>query len=126
MNLPNGRAMPGREFGGQRFVRHIAEGVEWKDGEFPGFESRDTGIFTATNGLAYARVLRAATGGILPANYAHKREFVFYFVLKGGAKLYSNTGGEQEFSVGDSVVVPTGVETELKAAKNSEILCVVI
>jgi quercetin dioxygenase-like cupin family protein len=126
MELPTGRILPGRDFSGQLFVRHIAIGAEWNEGEFGRFESRDTGISAATNGLADVRVLRAEQGGVLPANFANEREVVFFFVLKGGVKLRLNADGEQELTAADGVVVPKGASYELKAAAGSEILCAAI
>ena len=58
MTLPTSKLRPNRDFGGQRFVRHIAVDAGWKKSEVDGFEERDTEIMTATNGLVDVRVLR--------------------------------------------------------------------
>jgi hypothetical protein len=48
--LPTTRIDPLREFGGQRFVRHIASNATWQRCASNGCELRDTGISAATNG----------------------------------------------------------------------------
>ncbi len=58
IELPTGRTLPNRDFGGQRFVRHIAAEAKWEVSESDGIEFRDTGIFAATGGFADVRVLR--------------------------------------------------------------------
>ncbi len=50
IDLPTSEIKPDRDFGGQRFVRHIANDAS--DGE------RDTDIAEATNGLADVRIVR--------------------------------------------------------------------
>lgn len=58
ITLPTSKIKPDRDFGGQRFVRHIAADADWKPSEFQEFEARDTEIIAATNGFADVRVLR--------------------------------------------------------------------
>src|SRR6185369_4473767 len=57
MNLPTPHLLPERDFGGQRFVRHIAAEAPWLPWRAKGFAMRDTGIGDATDGLAGARVV---------------------------------------------------------------------
>ena len=56
--LPTGRHLPERDYGGQRFVLHRAEGARWAPADMAGFEARDLGIAQATGGLAEVEVLR--------------------------------------------------------------------
>ncbi len=58
LNLPNARLRPERDFDGQRFVRHVAQGSPWTPWRAPGFALRDLGIATATGQLASAQVVR--------------------------------------------------------------------
>ena len=58
MTLPTPHLLPERDFGGQRFVRHVAAAATWLPWRASGFEMRDTGIAAATDGLAGARVVR--------------------------------------------------------------------
>lgn len=59
--LPTATLRPDRHFGGQRFVRHVAESAQWRAWHHVGYEYRDVGIESATNGLARVRVVRPAT-----------------------------------------------------------------
>ena len=83
--LPTAQLRPEREFGGQRFVRHVARAAAWAPWIADGFECRDTGIADATRGLATVRVVRATreAGASLPP----VRELRFLFVLAGEVAL---------------------------------------
>ncbi|MDQ3469643.1 MAG: cupin, partial [Actinomycetota bacterium] len=52
VQLPTAARRPDRDFGGQRFVHHVAAGASWAPWRAVGFECRDTGIGDATKGLA--------------------------------------------------------------------------
>ncbi len=101
--LPTGVLAPQREFGGQRFVRHVAAAASWEPlGE--GRLERDTGIGAATHGLAGARVLRLGSDTAVPPT-THHAELLFRFVLDGAVTLGV---GERRLELGpaDSVVIP--------------------
>jgi len=83
MALPTPDQYPQRDFGGQRFVRHIAAEGTWLPWRMDGFEMRDTGIGAATAGLAGVRVLRPIPGHSGTERQQHATEFCFYFVLNG-------------------------------------------
>ena len=61
MDLPKSKVVAARDFGGQRFVRHVAADAEWHASEIAGFEERGTGIVKGTNGMVDVRVLRPRT-----------------------------------------------------------------
>ena len=63
IELPTSRVFADREFGGQRFLRHIESEAEWKASEPDGVEERDTGIYVATGGFADVRVARTVSNG---------------------------------------------------------------
>jgi hypothetical protein len=84
LQLPTPALRPERDFGGQRFVRHEAAAAAWHPGRVDGFESRDLGIATATNGVATAQVSRWR-GPARPLLRSHDAEFLFSFVLRGAA-----------------------------------------
>jgi mannose-6-phosphate isomerase-like protein (cupin superfamily) len=84
MALPNGRLKPARDFGGQRFHRHIAKDATWAT--FNGGESQETAILDATGGLGHARTLRPDGSSAIEVP-AHDGELVFGFVLDGSARL---------------------------------------
>ena len=99
MALPTGRSLPERRFGaaGHRFVHHRAVGAEWTTWRIDDhFEQRDTGIGSATDGLAGVRVVRPATGAAVIGRSSasdsvqmlrHEGEFLFGFVLRGTVDL---------------------------------------
>ncbi|MEK7829628.1 MAG: cupin domain-containing protein, partial [Acidobacteriota bacterium] len=121
LQLPTGRVLPERLFGGQRFVRHIASEAQWAASPIAGCEMRDTGIAAATNGLASARVHRfAATASA--ATHRHEGEFLFLFVLNGELGFASREEGKYQLLTGDSCVVPAGLEFSLKAGAGLELL----
>jgi quercetin dioxygenase-like cupin family protein len=105
--LPTAALRPEREFGGQRFVRHIAATGEWRtDG---GFERCDTTIAAATHGLAAVGFLRA---GAKPAelDLTHDGEFRFLYLLEGSAAL-----GEHGLRRDDCCVIPRDADSTLQA-----------
>ena len=105
MALPTGRIAPERDFGGQVFLRHVAEAVPWTPVGDTGFERRDTEMGEATRGLAHARTYRPASGtGIAMA--PHQGELLFGFVLDGSASLACR--GPQALGAGDAFVIPAG------------------
>ncbi|MEY4174756.1 MAG: hypothetical protein RI900_1921, partial [Actinomycetota bacterium] len=116
-SLPSAQVLPERGYGpdGHRFVFHRAEGATWGPWRQPGYECRDTGIGTATDGVAGARVVRPV-GSPAPVTSAHTAEFVFGFVLDGAITLSADGHGEHRLTEGDSFVVPAGLRHTLSAA----------
>jgi quercetin dioxygenase-like cupin family protein len=84
--LPTAEIRPDRVFGGQRFNRHQATEASWHPWRLPGFEARDLGISTATNGRASATVARPVTSDARRA-LKHPGGFQFLFVLAGTLSL---------------------------------------
>lgn len=113
LQLPTAQVLPAREFSGQRFVRHRASDAQWMP--WHGCEARDTGIATATNGLADARVVRAtkATTALLDRQAS---DVLFLFVLHGELDL----ADEHHLQVGDSCVIPAGLAYSLRASAGLE------
>lgn len=112
MHLPTGRHDAGRDFCGQRFVRHRGEGAVWESWRHPGFEARDLGIGSATDGLAGAQIVRCTGGAETPAA-DHDGEFRFSFVLEGSAELWSDARDPSGLAPGDAFVVPAGIKYAL-------------
>jgi quercetin dioxygenase-like cupin family protein len=107
-DLPTGRMLPERDYGGQRFVHHVAATATWQPWRFAGFDARHIGFDAATDGLAEARVVRrSGTGDAAP--WAHAGEFVFTMVLDGSVHLSADGHDEIVVERGDAVVVPAGV-----------------
>jgi mannose-6-phosphate isomerase-like protein (cupin superfamily) len=121
MTLPTPHLLPERDFGGQRFVRHVAAEAKWMPWRAAGFEMRDTGIGDATDGLAGARVVRARNGAKAKFD-AHSGEFLFLFVLSGEVGLDEQGHGQHRLQANDSCVIPAGVSYSLEADAHSELL----
>jgi mannose-6-phosphate isomerase-like protein (cupin superfamily) len=121
MTLPTPHLLPERDFGGQRFVRHVAAEAKWLSWRADGFEFRDTGIAAATDGLAGARVVRAR--GNAEAKFAaHGGEFLFFFVLAGYVALDVEGHGHHPLKADDSCVMPAGADYALHADAGAEFL----
>jgi len=88
LELPTPLVDQDRDFSGQRFVRHIADGSPtgtWFD---PALSVRDTGIGTATAGLASVTVVCAsAESPGTRTTLTHDGEFVMLVGLAGDAHL---------------------------------------
>ena len=112
--LPTTVVDPDRDFGGQRFVRHVAadSDADVTDPYRDGFVHRDTGIDAATDGLADARVLTMPAESNGPeSTLTHRGEFAMSVVLAGSAHLTVRHVDEtHEFRVAsrDAVAFPPG------------------
>lgn len=105
--LPTEMIDAGRDFSGQRFVRHIAaesDSSRWVD---PSFRVRDTGIGDATDRLAGAVVVSSESAAA-EKQLTHDGEFLLVVGLSGDAVL--DLG---EHSIGlaprTSVAIPAGI-----------------
>jgi mannose-6-phosphate isomerase-like protein (cupin superfamily) len=95
LELPTEQVDRDREFGGQRFLRHVAAEASWIAAPLDGFDARDTGIGGASAGAGEVRVLRRTSGGSgAPASGRSPAEgrtagdeLTFWFVLAGSAVL---------------------------------------
>jgi len=125
MTLPTPHLLPERDFGSQRFVRHVAAEAKWLPWRAPGFEMRDTGIATATDGLAGARVVRPRGNGAATFG-AHGGEFLFFFVLAGDMALEVQGHEAHRLKVNDSCVIPADVGYALGASEGTELLEVIL
>jgi mannose-6-phosphate isomerase-like protein (cupin superfamily) len=124
LTLPSNRLMPDRLFGGQRFIRHVAQDATWSPWKIAGFETRDTGIASATSGLAGAAVIRSA--GECSGTVQHDGEFLFFFVLRGELNLEGDGVGRHELRENESCVIPAGVGFELTGKPQLELLAVAL
>ncbi len=112
--LPTGTIDTTRGFGGDghRFVFHQAANAKWSPSRFAGYETRDTGIGAATDGVAGVRVLRPI-GEPEPVTTSHNIEFQFHFVLDGSITLQRQGDEPMRLTDGDSFVVPANVNYTL-------------
>ena len=119
IELPTGRVDPERDFGGQRFVRHIASEAIWDSWGETDLLARDLGIGAATNGLAGARVARAEADAVV--DLGHDTEFRFLYVLEGGVRLDGEDGSDH-LGRDDSVTVPGGQAMTAHIEAGTELL----
>jgi quercetin dioxygenase-like cupin family protein len=99
LTLPNDDKPP-RDFGAQRFLRHIAADTPWTD--FQGGQAQETRMVEATSGMATVRVLRPGHTSRIDFS-RHDGELVFGFVVEGHALL-----GTSELGPADAFVIPPG------------------
>jgi quercetin dioxygenase-like cupin family protein len=107
LELPNG-CNPGRIFGGQRFLRHVAADTPWTPAN--GGEAQETQVEAATSGLADVRTLRQRNGERLSFG-GQAGELVFGFVLDGSAML--DYRGLHEVGPADAFAIPPGQAWQL-------------
>ena len=105
--LPTGRLNPERDFGGQRFLRHVAADTPWT--EFGEGVALETKVSAATNGIAEVRTVRGNAGFA-----CHDGDLAFGFVLAGSAQLAFD--GAHAISPADAFVVPPGQSWRIAAA----------
>jgi mannose-6-phosphate isomerase-like protein (cupin superfamily) len=126
IDLPTSQLRPGRVFGGQRFVHHVAANSHWNVETDASFECRDTGISDATDNLAHVRVLRATSRtGTTSANTASRvrdGQAVFLFVLEGELHVSSDVFGTHALQIDDACVIPAGTNYIVDAVAPCEVL----
>ena len=122
MHLPTNVVAPDRDFGGQRYAFHRAEGALWTSAlaSDDGFERRRFGFAEATGGLAEASVLRVqhcldqGPSAVVHDLFSHDGEFHFTFVLDGAVSVHRPGFADEQLSPGDSFVMPAGQEFALR------------
>ena len=114
MDLPTATLAPGRDFGGQRFLHHVAAEKPWTP-HGAGWERRESGMAAATAGLADVRVIRPAGASAFEAA-PHDGEFFFGFLLAGAATL--EHGGPHALGPADAFVIPAGEAWGLSGASD--------
>ena len=103
MDLPTITMRPDRDFGGQKFWRHVATKTSWTVDRLTGFEKRDTGVATAADGVVDCYVLRpGVSSGFTPI--VNTDEFLFGFMLEGSAVLQRQ--GAHALGSADAFVIP--------------------
>jgi hypothetical protein len=113
MALPNPHLDLGRSFGGQRFLRHVAEDTPWTP--LHGMGAQETAIGQATGGLADARTLRPGSSAV--AEFPpHDGELLFGFILDGNASL--RIGDAYRLAPADAFVIPPGERWSLSDASD--------
>ncbi|MEO0402669.1 MAG: cupin domain-containing protein [Pseudomonadota bacterium] len=107
MDLPNGPPNPYRRFQGQRFVHHKVDDAVWKPFRMAGFEARDTGITSGTQGVAGVQVARRTNGAT--GWTTHDSDILFTFVMEGKMQLEGEGRDPFPLEPGDAFVIPPGM-----------------
>jgi quercetin dioxygenase-like cupin family protein len=102
LELPNG-SNPGRIFGAQRFLHHVAAATPWTPANSG--DAQETEAEVATSGLAEVRTLRPRNHEAMSFG-GHRGELVFGFVLDGSAML--DYRGMHEVGPADAFAIPPG------------------
>ena len=124
--LPNGQLNPGRQYSDQRFVRHRAAQAQWLALDQV-VQMRDTGIATATNGLATAQVLRVAgTQAQAQIELGHSGDFQFIYALEGSGQLVTEDSAMLDLARDDAVCLPPDQPYRLIAEPGSQWLQVML
>lgn len=106
LELPRSALDLEREYGGQAFVRHVAEDATWAPWTRAGYVQRDLGIGAGTRGLAGARVVRMeGQPGDEPV--AHTGDLCFVFVQAGAITFHGQA--PLRLNAGDALTIPRGL-----------------
>lgn len=108
MELPTPHHRPEREFQGTRFARHREAEAVWTPGRVPGFEARETGIGSATKGVAGVRIARRIPGARVP-DTRHRADILFVFLREGALTLRADGQPAHRLAAGDAFVTPPGL-----------------
>jgi quercetin dioxygenase-like cupin family protein len=111
--LPNGVGDPAREWDGQRFVRHVASGAAYHPWRAAGWEHRDSGVATATSGLAGVRVARPSDAAADAVWISHGSELCQLVVLRGTVTFEAVGRPAEDLHDGSAVAIPGGVRHRL-------------
>jgi quercetin dioxygenase-like cupin family protein len=116
LRLPTGLLAPDRDFGGQRFVHHVAVAAWGRRG---GFEARESAVADATHGRAALRSLRPAAGVAAPITVAEREDGTgrvrFWFVAAGAISLAAGGRPPVELTRAGSLVASVSVPIDLSA-----------
>ena len=109
MELPTKTHKPNRVYHGQTFCHHKLQEAVWQPWRTPGFEYRDTGIYTATAGDASVHIARPLET-ITEAQLEHHTDIQFTFVLSGRTQLIVQGEDPKPLKKGDAFVIPPEME----------------
>ena len=124
MQLPTGRDLPARKFGGQSFThRNSADGTPVY-GIFGGFEAMDLGISAASAGAASVFQLRSTEDNSRFGSSGVSERHTFYYILTGSVLGKFNGSGDHRLSAGDSIMIPPKTNYNLVANADVSLLCV--
>ena len=122
IKLPTSSVDHERLFNGQHFIRHEAAKAEWKPWRMEGFEARDIGIASATDGLARVRVVHSV-GQPQPKFVSHDADLLFMFLLNGSTEFNCDAMDSELLTAGDSFIIPGALKHSFsECSKDMEVL----
>jgi len=116
MELPTPQLRPDREWGGQRFVHHVAGTATWSDFRLAGYQSRDTTIAENTKNVAGVHVIKPTQS--TPEWASHDSDILFSFVMTGSMVLEGEGRDPVRLEVGDAFVIPPQMKTRYSDASD--------
>ncbi len=117
MELPTPHFRPEREFGGQTFCHHKSEEALWQPADIPGLQFSDTGIHSATKGVASVRVFNVEQASD-PKPMHHDADILFTFVTEGKLVLTTEKNKKHHLHKGDAFVIPPSLRHSLSGFSN--------
>ena len=126
LTLPTDVVAPDREFGGQRFVRHVAEETEWRSELGGAYEARPTAIGEATRGAGDVNFVRIPGGSAVAMPFASGASSCVLFVQSGEVTV--EIGSESEsLTEGDSAATRAPGSARLTGiAESTELVLVTL
>ncbi len=109
MELPNGPAVPGREWEGTKFIHHREVDAVWNNWRISGWQARDTGIGMATQGVAGVHVAKPDASDKGASWQNHSTDILFTLVKEGTLMLEAEGRDPQPLSAGDAFTIPPGL-----------------
>ncbi len=124
MELPTSEYRPDREFNGQRFCHYKKSSAVWHPWKLDGFEFCDTGVTTATKGVANVIIARPKANSCLSKNRSrHSFDIHFTFLLKGRMAVFVEGEERVGLNEGDAYALPSNVGYQYSdCSKDLEIL----
>lgn len=110
MELPTKTYHPEKEYQGQKFCHHLSKESTWNAWRITGFEYRNTGIDTATKGLASVIVARPLSVIMQQQLISHDADILFTFIMQGEMQLYGEGHKNYTLHKGDAYVIPPGLK----------------
>lgn len=124
LQLPTRNTVSDKRYGGQHFVCQLSATAVWRDAPITGFSQRDTGIATASNGIASAVVLRSSAAPD-DTTLRNDEELFFVFVLNGTSCLEGVSMPGCDLRAGDAFVVPPARQMQL-SQKSADLLLLLV
>lgn len=122
MELPTGRFLPDRDYGGQKFCRHQLEKASWNNWIEDNFELRETGISETSAGEASVQVIRVShqlenrdndEATTSSSWLSHDSDIHFSFILQGSMSLDLEGDELRELKAEEAFVIPPSQKFKL-------------